>query len=657
MSRSVSTVFAITTLAMGALAMGGCSLVWGPVYPDAAPVDAAEMDAPVDAFSEPDGGLDAYIVPDAYAPPPEECERIGDEDMDDFADCSDPDCYGHPACCSATAGSDESYDALFSGTTRPLEWSSRAVTLSAIGDSTRLGAAGPTTGSLWRELCFPLGQGGRFRFRLEGRSEAGSGNTLSIVLSPAPEPGPTGFLDELALHVGEGNRLTATRAGSSVALAGACVSDGSAQLGTTTTFELTLLPGVADDSSALLATLTVTSNGGCTETTTLFEDEAILVSDLRRTLDASRSCQDSPGLWFALDVRGAGAFAVSPLGGAEAEIEMRPLECASPGVFTRSTVVLDRESVQAGSAMYTSGGIGAPDLTAVGAQWALAYDASLEDRSEEIFRPLTLSLGVARGAAADSSTFTPTSAGAVTVTGARSREPSLSSVGGRTFLVWSREMATMRGHYELIEGLFDSSTGTTTASTLLNPADDCDSLREASTAAAFDSTGINDGDWIFARCDVGAMSRLAMWRRVGSTAPNLRESNLLGGDPIADRVIAADVFAVRRSARQTFGLWVLARGPTDEAELHLYLADQVVAGVMPRFFGYAGNPVLTEADGSLPACPAGDTCRLTSVSVAPVFRSGLPDDIRFLFARSRTGATTTYEIVAAEQRALSTLDE
>jgi hypothetical protein len=404
----------------------------------------------------------------------------------------------------------------------------------------------------------------------------------------------------------------------------------------------------------------------CRSTSTLVHDVPILADDLVRTPeDGTRSCQDSPGLYFGVEVRppstGPGTFAIVPLTGGPATVVLRPLECASPGVFSRSSVVLDRESVAPAAATHTMGGIGAPDLLpAPLSQWALAYDGSVEDRSEELFRPLTLSLGVGFGAAPDADTWMPTPTSPLDGTGPRSREPSLTMLDVTDpVMLWARELGAGSGDYEIVRGTFDPAGRVLTASSIISPTPmgldiRCESLREPSMILSYTDAGAVDGEWIFARCDEGAMSRLGLWRRSAGTT-TLAAANVLGSEAIATRVIAADSLSTVRTDGRVFALWVLARGATDSAEVHLFLADRVAVGETPTFVPYAGNPILREGDGSLASCPTGSTCRLTSMSVAHVSQTG-PDRLRFLFARARTGVTPVYDLLGAEQVALRGLE-
>lgn len=654
-------------------ALGGCSLVWQPVVdppadayadlPDVTPDDAGP-DANVDGGR--DAGPDA---PDAYVPPREICDNGRDEDGDRLTDCGDPDCFGAMACgCDPTVGVD--YGTTFSGSTLPPEWSDRDLARSYVGAALQVRVAGSApVGTLWRNLCVPLGQGGRFEIRVgrRGTLVLGSGETMTLVLSPAREPGPAGFLDELAIRIDDANRATVLRAGAPIALDPApCVTSNVAQLGRESTFQIDLRPGVSGGRSALLASVAVTSSDGmCTSTNMLVHDQAILADDLVRTPeDTSRSCQDSPGLYFGIEVRPTRCppgttcdptFAIVPLSGGSASLVLRPLECASPGVFTRSSIVLDRRSVGPDE-RYTAGGIGAPDLLpAPPPGWALAYDASVEDRSEELFRPLTLALGAGFGAAPDAAGWGPTPTRPLGGTGPRSREPSLTMLGVTDpILLWARESTPGSGEYEIARGTFAPSGNVAAASTLIQPSPEigCESLREPSMVLSYDDSGAIDGEWIFARCDEGAASRLGLWRRAGGETTQ-ESTDVLEGSPVAGRVIAVDALSTRGRA---FALWVLARSATGEAELHLFLADRVAAEATPAFVPYAGNPILREGDGSLASCPSGSTCRLTSMSVTQVPDDGR-DRLRFLFARTQTGmGPPVHELVAAEQVALAGLE-
>jgi hypothetical protein len=645
--------------------LGGCSLVWQPVVDPEPDAYFEEPDAYfTDVPPEPDAGPDAFVVI-----PDEVCDGVGgDEDMDSLADCNDPDCFGDDSCCDPTVGTD--YGAMFSGMTLPPEWSDRDLARSYAGTALQVGVAGSApVGTLWRNRCVPLGQGGHFELRVGRRGPimVGSGETMTLVLSPAREPGPSGFLDELAIRIDAANRATVLRAGTAITLDDApCVMSNVAQLGPETTFQIDLRPGVSGGRSAILASVAVTSSDGmCRSTSTLVHDLPILADDLVRTPeDGTRSCQDSPGLYFGVEVRppttGAGTFAIVPLTAGPASIVLRPLECASPGVFSRSTVVLDRESVGPASAPHTLGGIGAPDLLpAPASQWALAYDASVEDRSEELFRALTLSLGVGFGAVPDSDTWMPTPTSPIEGTGARVREPSLTMLDVTDpVLLWARETSGSSGDYEIARGTFDPVGRMLTASTIISPSTGpeitCESLREPSMILGYSDAGAVDGEWIFVRCDVGAVSRLGLWRRSSGTTM-LVSPDVLGDSAIASRVIAADALSTLRPDGRVFALWVLARGATDTAEVHLFLADRVPAGVAPTFVPYPGNPILREGDGSLASCPTGSTCRLTSMSVAQVRQTGA-DRLRFLFARARTGGTPVYDLLGAEQVALRGLE-
>ncbi|MBN8613477.1 MAG: hypothetical protein J0L92_22980 [Deltaproteobacteria bacterium] len=673
MSGRTDRLVELAALAFGsvafALSLVGCSLVWTPIVdPPDAGLDAYDPDAWVEP--PPDAGVDAPsdAGTDAYMRPPETaCENTADDDIDGLTDCNDPDCFGSMSCCNPLVGVD--YGTAF-GSIRPAEWSEQGLTRTLSGSALTLRTMGAAPfGALWRNLCVPLGQGGRFEWTVSG-SGLMAGESISAVLSPAPAPGSTGFLEELAVHVDHMNRVSATRAGRRVQLPEnpGCIDTGMdhAQLGTESTFSLQLVPGVSRERSALVATLTVSTNTGpCSGGLVLFTDEVVLADDLIRTpSDPTRSCQDSPGLYFGFEVRpgtsGSTGFALQPVASSNPSVVLKALECASPGVFTRSPVILDRTSVDDVSTLHTAGGIGAPDLLFAGPTtgWLLAYDASQEDRSEEIFRALTLRLGTSRGAAPDSASWIPL-ASPLAGTGSRPREPALfidSFLDGPR-MVWAQETST-RGAYEILRANVEPDGDLVGTSVVVSPADSggCESLREPTVAFGYASDGAVDSEWIFARCDVGSDSRIALWRRTAGDVTRI-PGDVLSGHPLAGRAIAADVLTTRRGATQTFALWVLMLGTDalERAELHLFLADAVEpGGTIPRFIPYAGNPILRDGDGSLAACTG--ECRLTSVAVAQLPVTGMPDRLRFLFARARAGGSPAYEIVAAEQAALRALD-
>lgn len=662
MSSTSNRLAALALLAASSassFALSGCSLIWTPVVdPDGGVVDEDTW-LPDDASE--DAPVDAWIAPDAWAPPPPEvdCDNRMDEDDDDLVDCNDPDCFGTPVCCDASSGVD--LGASLGAGVLPGEWSDRDLLRGGTASGLRLSAAGAARlGTLWRNRCVPLGQGAHLQLTVAGNPMSGSGESLTIVLSPADEPSGDGFLSELAIHIDDANRATVTRSGRRIdLLPSGCVSANAAQLGPNTTFVLDLLPGVANEQSVLLTTLRVQSTGsGCASQTDLFANEAILAADLVRTPEhSSGSCQDSPGLYFGIEVRpgttSTGGFTLVGMP-STASVVLEPLECASPGVFSRSSVVLDRTSVDEASAVHNVGGIGAPDLTYAGSTtgWVLGYDASVEDRSEELFRSLTLSLGVGTASAPDSDIFAPSPTSPISGTGPRAREPSLTFQGVvDPIVLFAREHASGMGQYELRRGTLNVAGSVSVHEAIVEPGDGCDSLREPTSALTTEGTIT---EWIFARCDGTTGSSLRLWRRASGTVTAV-DDDVLEDDTIGDRVIAADVLTAAGETGRLFALWVLARDATDVGVVHLYLANQVGPGETPEFVPYAGNPVLREGDGSFAPCEAGARCTLTSLSVAQIARAG-SDRLRFVFARSRTGPSVAYELVAAEQTALRGLD-
>lgn len=71
----------------------------GTLDADPTELDAAAGDAGADDAGSGDAGSgDSSAAIDAFAPPPEDCVLLGDEDGANGADCSDPVCASHPVC-------------------------------------------------------------------------------------------------------------------------------------------------------------------------------------------------------------------------------------------------------------------------------------------------------------------------------------------------------------------------------------------------------------------------------------------------------------------------------------------------------------------------------------------------------------------------------
>jgi len=672
-------------LALGtAVALGGCSLIWTPVTYDAAvePPDAweapdADLDAGVDA-PELDAGVDA---PDAFVPPPEECALPGDEDGDGYSDCNDPDCFGADTCCRADRGTE--LNATFNSTSTPgnwvsASWSARPTT----GRTYFQFTAAP--GTVYREVCVPLAQGARIQFALSGGGAAPA--SFAFVLSPASRPGPSGFLDELAIRVDQAMAARITRAGVSLPLEADCrmaSTDAgpedtvalSGAMGSVITLDLR--PGLSSGQAALLATVSVQNRGGpCGSTTVVASDLPILLADLVRTADGPGTCEDSPGLFVGFEGTGPETFALERASTMAPALEIRALECSSPGVFAPPGVSLEASDVASGS--YGSGGIGAPSVGYDDTidEWTILFDASAEERSTEVFRRLTTRIGMAGGTVIPPQTFPRTFDEATTSPvglplappTVNVREPSMRFETAGLSVVFAQESGA--GLFDLVRGGI-TRTGAYRALPFpvavhrgrqdAGPAQPdagvlgaaCDSLREPVAIAAYDDTSMPRREWVLGRCDVGSSSRLALFE----IDPSSDTVRALSEDLLSDSTAGGRVLAVDAIVRPTgfLAVWVLAAGPDGLAELHLYVDERARRGVAPTLQPYAGNPVLRAGDPVLGECPPTSECRVTSFAVGIQDEVG-PDRLRFLFAVSQTGTSVSHRLVAAEQIALDGLD-
>lgn len=660
----------LPALAALALTGAGCSLVWTPVVdPDVGAPDAdldggpdADVDAGIDAYVEPydagtDAGTDAYVLREL-------CDLRGDEDEDDLADCADPDCFGAPDCCSDDVG--RPLGPTFVDDEIPADWAGTALPdTSTMPGEVQLDFGAGTY--LRRRRCLPLGQGARIDLAL--RSLAASG-ALSVVLSPSPDPTDAmagRFLDELALRFEDG-LFSATRAGVPLPLASpSATCDGvrvagdpaHLRLATPTRLIVRMRPGVAFGASALLVTVDVYGAfpGGCTQVRPLV-DFPIDLRDLRRTTGGEvDACDESPGLYFVLEGRQR-PFAVGNSNGAvpaTPNIVLSPLECSSPGVFAVERPILTRSSLAASVPAddFAAGGVGAPDLDydGVARTWLLSVDGSEEDRSSELFQPLTTRIGMSTAGSVSQSTWTsvPMADGTpVTGTTGEVREPSVLLEG--TNLVLYARARSMGGGFDLYHAGMPT-LGVLGSPARLDPYPGC-SYREPVATAGYDASR-----WLFLRCDQASGSSLAVARLNEDLSVTPERANLLRGvaDGIAARVVAADVLTRLSAGRRYFAVWVLAdRGGTAPRELHLFVGEEADGTFPTTFRPYAGNPVLTQAELQ-ESC---DTpCDVTSFAVASEAVVG-SDRLRFLFARTRRTATeTVYELLPRSQIAPSALDD
>ncbi len=625
---------------------GGCSLIWTPAIDD---VDASHGDA---------GVADAWVASDTGISRPELCANGLDDDGDDLVDCRDPDCFGAADCCSDTEG--RALVGPFTVSGYEADWD-HAIDLYVASEA---GGAvldfGSRYGWLRRRACAPLATGATFSLELARRTVPGD---LSLVLSPARSPGATGFLDELAVRFDRDGLFSVTRAGTPIPLAtpsGACSNvarSGDPRryiLAAPERLVVELRPATSNGRAILSARIRVSGSfdGGCTAVVPV-DGLALDVQDLVRTHDGNPdSCSESPGLYVALEGEGAG-FRVDA-------VTARTYECASPSIFgTDALRVLQREDLNADGVApgFAVGGVGAPSLDFGGDvyRWRLLFDGSLEDRSAEIFRPLTTRIGLSVSPNLSAWSMSPESPGGGPVGGVGDvdvREPSGLYAG-------SDEIAFVRradAGFDLYRARTLGSTGGTfdnVTQRLVASASGC-SYREPALARA-DGANL----WVFFRCDHGSSSTLGLAHDTenASEAPQIFSEDLLAPFPdIHDRVRAIDVLTRAKNDVRYFAVWVLVDAPSGGQALYLFGGEADDAGVTPpELHAYAGNPVLTSRDLALD-CAESD-CAITSFTVGQEPRTG-PDRLVFYFARSRASSSgVTYEFVPRTQFAPRALDD
>lgn len=626
------------------LQLGGCSLLWTPVEFDGG-TEAPDADEPLDASNANDADLDAGV--DGGMRRAERCDLEGDEDGDGLADCADPDCFGSAACCDDTVGRD--LGGQFTSTP-PVGWERSAATLLRTGGSGTLIDFGSSLGYLRRTACVPLAAGAVLDVGLIRQPEPGD---IAFVFSPAAAAGPSGSLDEIAVRFGTRGAFTITRAGTPQPLdvpSGACSgiehTATSYNIASPSRLVVTVNPAVADGSPALGVKVEVATACGVITAT---ESLTIAMRDLVRTTDIGiDSCSESPGLYVAVEGHRAG-FALS--GG---RLELSRLECASPALFSTErlpTLVREDLTSTVPSPDFAAGGIGAPDLDFEAGLARLLFDGSLEDRSSELFQPLTTNIGLSRSTDLATWSSTPSDGGPTGNLAANTvvREPT-ALFEGTDVVVYVRRTGNRFDLWRAGTTGGDGGSWEAAAPLLGATSSDC-SFREPALTRAMSAAV-----WAFARCDRGTDSTLALlFDDEGSVTPGtvVQEDMLTSAPAIQRRVRAVDVVSRSHVAgRRYFAVWVLVDSATGGRELHL-LAGEAAELSPPILRPYAGNPVLSDRD--LQQGCAGASCLVTSFTVG-LDTHPSPARLVFLFARTRTDGTgTTYEFVPRTQVAPSVL--
>jgi hypothetical protein len=381
---------------------------------------------------------------------------------------------------------------------------------------------------------------------------------------------------------------------------------------------------------------------------TLVANHPVLVDQLVRSTTGPRSCDETPGLWLALDGT-RGGFVVVRRGDDE-HVRVRNYQCAAPGAFSPGRVPLSLANFTNTPPELGGGGVAAPDLSGATSRWFLAVDGAAQDRNTERLAGLDLRSVIGEASQADDETWM--AIGAPFVLPANAREPSYDFGIGEVVFSSAAPRAVLG--YDIVSAQEDTfARGWFNAPRLLLSHDDdtCGSLREPTLVGG--SPVDMDRLWLLYRCDKGSTSTLGMALVPGSMP---RNDDVLAGNPIASRVIASDVVTRVDDMNTTryWALWVLAQGPGATQELHLFVADGPVDDP-PTFSAYEGNPVLRSTDRTL--CGGDPDCRITSFTVAQVVSPTDRDRLRFLFARSwLSSGVPVHDLVPLEQPASTGLE-
>jgi hypothetical protein len=638
------------SLALAALALSGCSLLWTPAYPDAGmdaftPPDAFHLDANDDAYTPPDANADAWVRP------AEICDDLAgrDEDGNGFANCDDPVCSRHATCCPMSGDPDV---ADFVGV--PSSWTSGGNFISEgevdFGES----------GYFVRTSCVPLAAGVRLTVPLVRRGEEGR---LRVVLSPARAPGVEGFLDELAIQFRVGGTeavVEATRAGALLALPEP--TDACSLVRTSTSLalpspitqtialRLEVRPSVIAGRTVMLVNAFLDSGTypTCTTAQQIVRDAVVDLRDLVTT----GGCSGTPGLHVALEGTGA-AFGIAGSGTPRSyPLTLRNYECASPGVFTVPSPATLRRSDLGDVPLPippavepAAGGVGAPSLRRQGSEWLLSFDGSEQDRASEVFAPITTQLfqssaGMLGGAWVGRPLLPTAQSRPVTfpMGGTSLRGSFREPHQGDTNLYFSALVPSQ------VDAGVDADAGVSRPTYSIFRATQSDPgvfgtpsrLQLSGCANYREPTEVNGS--LYYRCENGASATVGLSTVMGGTTTTRRLSDNVLGPTYATRVVRAiDIIATA----DRLALWVLFDGATG-TELHLFLAG--ASTDVPTFVPFEGNPVLRASElREATTCGATEPCAVTSFTVA---RQGTM--LHFYFARRRG---TTYEFVTRTQLA------
>lgn len=640
-------------LAAGGLALGGCTLLFGPdrdLSRDDAGSDAGGFDAGLDGGG--DGGTDGGGG-DAGCPGSQgietSCTNGEDDDCNGLVDCNDFACRASPACCdtmSTTPWPDIGpYDSGLWA--RDGEPGLPMVTSSTVD----FGTAGYPQALVLNE-CAPLAFGADFDLSF-AVTPGMRGDFAALLLSPvSSRGGMSPFLAELAVRVFDDGEVRLERAGTTVRsemIAGAMI-----------TVRVSLRPGV-DDANRGVLRATVEAGG------TMFADDLpfLLLSDLR----GPPTCAPD-GLFVVLEGQGTNVTVSS-------QTNAGLLSCENPSQFLpdQSTPDLgDMVDELAPDTGWRTGGVGEPSVAHVDTgvdRLELWIDAAETERADEFLRRIDFTLGATRH---QSGGWAPRllMGGAPTLFGPSTREPSVAAPvdslgrpGGSNFYVAFAQRRPMNPDLydvELRSVPFAEPVTPLAPQTLLVPiAVDCASLRDPSIVVL----GENERDdlLLFYTCErqgardaIGA-ARFA-WNAVdGEYQRVVHESRLLTADVggyAARGVFSPEAVFIPASPPMEpdarIRLWFLSRDASGEVAMST--AFGTIQDGLPTLSPYPGNPTLRAEDAILGGdCSIG--CSIDAMGVTRTLPGSRWSEPSYLLVVAHSRQTVTgvdHELVRILQR-------
>ncbi len=638
-------------LALGALLVGGCSLINDPDWNEDAPIidgghdmgdggmpDAGDMDVPDDAGDMGDLG-----------PPRELCGVEGDEDMDGLEDCADFDCVDDPACCG---GGLPIFDVTTWNTTeinRMLRLpSSMRPTISTAGGLITRFDPNRTAAVMFPE-CMPLALGATMSVDFYPQPDPDGFNCvdpgvcdefIQWVLAPADDIGVAGeLLDELSVRVYPGLRVEVRRTGT---VLDSWQPESAAVAGTLMTLLVEVGPALDD---AMVPVLRASIRVGYAGEEYTYSTDAIRIGDL---LDEP-GCEEVPGLYMALQGEGtnAGQIGVTFAG---------TLSCPNPAQFAQPADAQPLTRVELDwDTSFTGGGIESPTIVSEGDAdpfWHVLASGSNDQLELEQgdFRvghalghatttvwnlatwPLS-SQGARYGDDPPSCASMPMSCPSDPVGSVR--DPFLLDIGeGNGIYAFAREVTPFLRPHGIYVAVGPLNVADALMPTQVLVPDDvgdgseCESLRDPALVPAGDDRHY----WLFYTCEQGAgrstirAARLDFFGSI-SVQDGTDAEVLAPGD-----VQAFGATAVRgpepvlssEETRDIIRVWFIGLDRDFEASIGVAIADEknlATTTIAPELTPYPANPVLQPTDRSLDC--ATRTCEIYGFAI-----TDSPDDMR-----------------------------